>query len=212
MGASPHIGGAGSPMLGGDGASFPALRSNPSAVPGIARSTRTPSDHAPSPLTPQLSGGGAQDLQRAMMQQQQQQQQQAQRIMHGINQMGRGMDGINPSWPQTQQQQAQQQAGAYAMSPPGSAGFGAAASPTGGPQWAGGAGAGAQFAYNAGSPSAGPQGQQDGGMGPVSRQTSATPAPHQQQQQQQQLAAQNNAMGDQAGLNVDFNDMFNWGQ
>ena len=74
-GGQPHLG---SPMLGGspDAPSFPALRSNPS-VPGIARSTRTPSDHAPSPLTPQLSGG-AQDLQRAMLQQQQQQQQQQQ--------------------------------------------------------------------------------------------------------------------------------------
>ncbi|CAL1701922.1 unnamed protein product [Somion occarium] len=49
---------------------IPALRSNP-AMPGIARSTRTPSDHAPSPLTP---GQRAEDYQRAMLAQQQQQQ------------------------------------------------------------------------------------------------------------------------------------------
>ena len=202
-GASPHIG---SPMLGGsaDGTNFPALRSNPT-VPGIARSTRTPSDHAPSPLTPQLSGGGSQDLQRALMQQGQRNMMHAQG--HGMSQMGMG--GMNPSWPQAQQQQqaAAQMQGAYGMSPPGSAGFGSmpggAPSPAGGgqqQQWA--QGAGGQFAYNAGSPSAG-RPPSDGNAGPGSRQASATPAPHQQM-------TQNSPMGDQAGLNADF-DMFNWG-
>lgn len=199
-GGSPHIG---SPMLGGsaDGNAFPALRSNPS-VPGIARSTRTPSDHAPSPLTPQLSGGRSEEMQRAMMQQQR-------NMFHGQNpgmaQMA-GMGGMNPSWPQTQQPGPMPHGqGSYSMSPPGSAGFGnmpgGAPSPASGQQWS--QPGGGSFAFNAASPSAGQP--SDGNPRPGSRQTSATPVPL-----QQQPMPQNSPMGDQAGLS-DF-DIFTWGQ
>ena len=207
----------GSPMLGGDGVSFPALRSNPS-VPGIARSTRTPSDHAPSPLTPQLSGG-AQDLQRAMMAQQGQRGMNPNMLHgqnHGMGQMAQmGLAGLNAGWPQSQQQQQQQMPGphgqSYGMTPPGSAGFGSmpgGGSPVGGgggqqQQWPQGVQGGPSFAFNAGSPSGQPT-PEGLNQGPGSRQTSATPAPHQQM-------VQNNPMGDQAGLNVDFNEMFTWG-
>lgn len=195
QGASPHIG---SPMLGGtpDGNNFPALRSNAS-VPGIARSTRTPSDHAPSPLTPQLSGR-PEDMQRAMMQQ-------GQRNMLQNQAMSQlGMGGMNQSWQQGQQMgnSMPHAQASYGMTPPGSAGYGSmsggAPSPAAGQQWAQ-AGAG-QFSFNGASP----PGQPSDGNTPGSRQTSATPAPHQQM-------AQNSPMGgDQAGLN-DF-DLFSWTQ
>lgn len=193
--SSPHIG---SPMLGGpmDNSLPSALRSNP-GVPGIARSTRTPSDHAPSPMTPQLSqrsGGQMQeDYQRAMMQQ-------AQRAMaQGGGQMGMG--NMNPAWPQ-QQQSAQMTQGSYGgmNTPSNVAGYGGMAG--GNPALAGGqqqwSPSGASFPFNAGSPT----GQMDGG-GPGSRQTSATPAPQSQM-------ARNSPMADQNALS-DF-DIFNWEQ
>lgn len=196
-GASPHIG---SPMLGGpaDGGNFPAaLRSNP-GVPGIARSARTPSDHAPSPMTPQISQGRSghmDDFQRAMM---------AQRNLAqagGMNQLGGG--NMNPAWPQSQGMAGQVMPGA--MSSPGNAGFGGMSgggSPSigGQQQWSPNS-AGGQFSFNSRSPSAGPQ--SDVSLAD-SRQTSATPAPL--------GMAQNSPMpgGDQAGLS-DF-DIFDWGQ
>jgi hypothetical protein len=59
------------------GQGFPILRSN-STIPGIARSTRSPSESAPSPMTPRGppargSSLSQEDYQRMMMQQQQQQ-------------------------------------------------------------------------------------------------------------------------------------------
>lgn len=199
-GSSPHIG---SPMLGGptDGGNFPAaLRSNP-GVPGIARSARTPSDHAPSPMTPQLSqrsSGQMDDFQRAMMQQ-------AQRNMAqggGMSQLG----NMNAAWPQAQQNQMQANQGSFgAMSPPGSAsGFGGmpGGSPSlgGSQQWSPNS-TGGSFPFNAGSPSANMQGAD----APGSRQASATPAPQQQLSQNDTLAG-----ADQTGLS-DF-DIFDWGQ
>ncbi|GJE84801.1 hypothetical protein PsYK624_008770 [Phanerochaete sordida] len=196
-GASPHIG---SPMLGGpgDGSNFPAaLRSNP-GVPGIARSARTPSDHASSPMTPQISqgrGGQMDDFQRAMM---------AQRNLQGggMNQLAGG--NMNASWPQSQGMVGQGMSGA--MSPPGSAGFvgmpgGGSPSIGGQQQWSPNNASG-QFPFNARSPSAGPQGDISISE---SRQTSATPAP-------MAGMAQNSPMpgGDQGGLN-DF-DIFDWTQ
>ncbi len=205
-GSSSHIG---SPMLGGpnDG-SFPALRSNP-GVPGIARSTRTPSDHGASPMTPQLSQRGSvqmEDYQRAMMQQ-------GQRGMTpntpnpSSGQMGVG--NINSAWPQGQSgtPHISHGQGSYGMSPPGSAGYGNMSggvhSPAGN-QWVH---TGGQFPYAAASP-AGSQHPSDGGAGPNSRQTSATPAsnPH-----QQQMLQNSPSMGDQAGLS-DLEFFNNWGQ
>ena len=198
-GASPSIG---SPMLGGpgDGGNFPAaLRSNP-GVPGIARSARTPSDHAPSPMTPQISqgrGGQMDDFQRAMM---------AQRNLAqggGMNQLGGG--NMNPQWPQSQGMGGNPGMPG-AMSPPGSAGGFGGMSGGGSPaiggqqQWSPNSGGG-QFPFNTGSPSAGPQDMSGAG----SRQASATPAPT-------AGLAQNSPMpgGDQSGLN-DF-DIFDWDQ
>ncbi|KAG6856170.1 hypothetical protein H0H87_006854 [Tephrocybe sp. NHM501043] len=87
----------GSPMSGDP--TFPALRSNPS-IPGIARSTRSPSDGAVSPMTPRVpTRGGAQDDYQRMMQAQQQMQ-------------ARGMSAGSPVYnPQQQQQQQTQQMG-----------------------------------------------------------------------------------------------------
>lgn len=202
-GSSPHIG---SPMLGGavDGNNFPpALRSNPS-VPGIARSTRTPSDHAASPMTPQLGQRTLNPMQdeynRAMMGG-------GQRNMNPHAQAG-GM-GINTSWPQNQHQNQQspqqmgQPQGGFGMATPGSAGgysvgmAGNSSSPH--QQW----NQGGQFPFSAGSPAQ----QSDVMTLQPPRQASATPAPL---QQQQPSLAQNSPMGEQTGLN-DF-DIFNWAQ
>jgi hypothetical protein len=54
-----------SSSFGNDAILFPALRSN-STIPGIARSTRSPSDGAPSPMSPQMSRGSSQDMRRMM--------------------------------------------------------------------------------------------------------------------------------------------------
>lgn len=203
-GSSPHVG---SPMLGGsvDGNNFPpTLRSNPS-VSGIARSTRTPSDHAGSPMTPQLSQRTSNAMQDnfnpAMMGG-------GQRNMNlsqggGMGQMGSNM---NAAWSQNQQspQHMSQGQGGFGMSPSASAGgfngMGGNASSPPHQQW----NHGGQFPFSAGSP-AGNQQHEVVSLQPA-RQTSATPAPHQQQPQ----LAQNSPMGDQTGLN-DF-DIFNWAQ
>lgn len=141
MMAQQRMGQSGSTVQGGMGMgmspmdpnAIPALRSNP-AMPGIARSTRTPSDHAPSPMTPQL-GQGAQDYQRAMLAQQQQQQHQVQRGMsmssHPManSNLSGGMTN-NPNWQQMgsplnpQIPSNQDHSSTYGMSPTGSAGQG----------------------------------------------------------------------------------------
>ncbi|PFH50336.1 hypothetical protein AMATHDRAFT_61265 [Amanita thiersii Skay4041] len=79
----------GSPMIGSNDGFPPTLRSN-ATIPGIARSTRSPSDTAPSPITPRSGsafrrGGslGPEDYQRMMMKQQQQQNQSPQGNMFG---------------------------------------------------------------------------------------------------------------------------------
>ncbi|KAI0346963.1 hypothetical protein BDW22DRAFT_1425055 [Trametopsis cervina] len=183
--SSPHVG---SPMLGGptDGPAFPpALRSNPS-VPGIARSTRTPSDHAPSPMTPQLSQMGNQ---RGMNQ----------LVQGGMGQMG----NMNASWQQNPQSNQMAQSQGYGMSPPGSAGGfsgmpGNASSPSRQSQ---------QWTQNGQMGFVGGMGSQIGdamGLPPGSRQASATPM------LQHQLSQNNSPMGDGTGLN-DF-DIFNWSQ
>jgi hypothetical protein len=197
-GSSPHIG---SPMLGStpDQGNFPSpLRSNP-GVPGIARSTRTPSDHVPSPMTPQLSRSASQmdDLQRAMAQQR--------NMGQGGGMMQLSAGNMNAAWPQAQVSHMQPNPGLFgATSPPGSAsGYGGiAGSPSIGGQQQWSPNGGGSFPFNVGSPSAAPDIPSAG-----SRQTSATPAPHQQPQM-----PQNSPMpgGDQTGLN-DF-DLFDWGQ
>lgn len=98
------------------------LRSN-ATMPGIARSTRTPSDHMTSPMTPQMSqrvpGHMSEDYQRAMLQNNQ-------RAM--ASQMpGQGVPSF-PSGPQGGNWQPQvggSGQGSYGGSPPGSAGPGA---------------------------------------------------------------------------------------
>lgn len=134
-----HGGSPSHPSPGTDGQGFPVLRSN-STIPGIARSTRSPSEAAPSPMTPRGppargSSLGQEDYQRMMMQQQHAQAQ---------AQVARGMSSApspvynqqqqqqHSQWPQNQNQNQGQQAmqmnmsmgqqGPYGMSPPGSAG------------------------------------------------------------------------------------------
>lgn len=205
-----------------DGASFPALRSNP-GVPGIARSIRTPSDHMQSPMTPQRGTSQTpDDYQRAMMQQQQQQQ--GQRGMTpgqdgGFMGMGNaGMQGSAGWGGQGQQNVAGMGGGSYGMTPPNSAGVvgqgspfvggmsNGVSSPVVGSSWSQGAG------FSTGSPVGQGQVQQHqqqmgvGGVdvvGPV-RQTSMTPAPHSQMSQNSPV------VGDQTGMS-DF-DLFNWNQ
>ncbi|CCM03978.1 uncharacterized protein FIBRA_06134 [Fibroporia radiculosa] len=182
----------GSPIPGGvDGSQFPALRSNP-PVPGIARSTRTPSDSAPSPgVSQRISGHSPDDLQRAMMMQQAQQ-----RGIAPQMQQGSGFPQMN--WSQGNQSQMAQIAahrqGSYGMTPPNSAGatqvgFGGmqgAPSPAQGGaqnQWQQNTGNG-QFPFVAQSPVA-TQHLSDPSMTP--RQASATPV---------QQMAQNSPGGD----------------
>ncbi|TBU61264.1 hypothetical protein BD310DRAFT_946699 [Dichomitus squalens] len=199
----------GSPMV--DGPQFPALRSNP-GMPGIARSTRTPSDSNPSPVSGQrmsMSGQSPEDQQRAMMMQQAQVQQrgmapQQQQMQAGF---GNGNPMANQAYAAHMQQMGMgaQNPNPYGMgSPPGSAG-GAPSPAAGGQMYGGmggqgfpGAGGGGGGPFMAPSPSA----SQHDGMTP-GRQTSATPAPHPQM-------GGANPGGDQVGLSeLDF---FNWGQ
>lgn len=196
---------AGSPIPGGmDGSQFPALRSNP-GVPGIARSSRTPSDHTPSPAVSQrMSSQASEEYQRAVMMQQAQQ-----RGMTPHLQQNAGFAQMN--WPQTNQPQVPQGQGPYGMSPPNSAGAthggGYGGLPGGGPSSAQSGGhnwpqnaAGGQFPFVATLPAAS-QHHSDTAMTP--RQASATPIPHQQM-------SQNSPSADQAGLSE--LDMFNWMQ
>ncbi|KAG6332588.1 hypothetical protein ID866_6501 [Astraeus odoratus] len=84
--------GGGSPMVPPPNDTFPALRSN-AAIPGIARSTRSPSDGVHSPMTPRAPSRLSQqqqppnDYQQAMLQQQ-----------HAQSPFGQ-----NPNWPQGNQ-------------------------------------------------------------------------------------------------------------
>lgn len=190
---SPHVG---SPLTlpGGGNDNFPALRSN-STIPGIARSTRSPSDGAPSPMTPRITQRGVsvgqEDFQRMMMQQQQQQQQNQQRGMQ---------QGFNPQ--QMQQQQPthwQQQMGGhnqgFGMSRPPSAGFGVPSPPGGGGNWQQGGGGSYPFAPSPGSHS---------DLAHTPRHMSATPIP-------QQMHSQNNTPTVEPPLPTDL-DLFNWAQ
>ena len=93
---------------------FPVLRSN--TIPGIARSTRSPSDGAPSPMTPRAPTRGPsmghEDYQRMMQAQQQQQGAAAAALSMG------GQNTFNPqsqNWQQQQQHQQQQQQLSQAM-------------------------------------------------------------------------------------------------
>lgn len=192
---------AGSPMsLPGDhGNAFPALRSN-STIPGIARSTRSPSDSAPSPMTPRAPTRGPsmsqEDYSRALLQAQQTQ---ANRLLTAHNQMQQQQQQQQQSnWQHQQQQQAMQmshgQGSSYGMSPPGSAGMGSyggnAPSPSNSQNWS-------QGAYPF-APSPGAH-QSDRGGAQTPRHLSATPAPQQHQQQNTSPPT------DQS----DF-DLFNW--
>lgn len=199
---------------------IPALRSNPS-MSGISRSTRTPSDSAPSPaagMSQRISGHTPDDLQRAMMLQQAQQRGMTPQQM--MQQNAGPMPQVN--FAQNVQQQMSpmgQGAGSYGMSPPNSAGpgggfgggmqggMGGTPQPSGAGgqnQWqqqnVNGLGNG-QFPFVAPSPAAS-QHHSDPSMTP--RQMSATPAPG-------QAMAQNSPQVDQGGL-ADFGDIFNWGQ
>ncbi|KAH9938695.1 uncharacterized protein B0H18DRAFT_23537 [Fomitopsis serialis] len=198
---------------------IPTLRSNPS-MSGIARTTRTPSDSAPSPaagMSQRISGHTPEDLQRAMLLQQAQQRGMTPHQMMQQN-VGGGMPQM--SFQQNVQQQMSpmgQGHSSYGMSPPNSAGpgggfgggvqggMGGVPQPGAGGQnqWhqnANGLGTG-QFPFVAPSPGAS-QHHSDRSMTP--RQMSATPAPG-------QAMAQNSPQVDQGGLN-DFGDIFNWGQ
>ncbi|KAL4241524.1 hypothetical protein ABKN59_000071 [Abortiporus biennis] len=170
---------------------FPALRSNP-GVPGIARSTRTPSDHAPSPMTPQMMqrqpSQTPEDLQR-MFQHQRSMMSTSQDAAASPSNMQNGM------WSQGQQASM---GNTYGMNPPGG-GYPSSSSPAG-QNWSQGGGTGGGFPMSAGSPVAGQTMADIAG----SRQTSMTPAPNQQPIQQ------NSPSMDQSGLN-DF-DIFNWTQ
>lgn len=168
-----------------------------SAIPGIARSMRSPSDGAPSPQTPQGGlarvGSLGQDEYQRMMQQQQQQQ--------AVRAMSSQSAGFNQQMSGMGQQMAQMQG--YGMSPPSSTSgtpFGggggggiSAPSPTsgGGQNWGTPAQGGYPFAPSpAGSDHA--------------RHMSATPV----SQQQTQMTPQSSPPADPM-LSGDF-DLFNW--
>lgn len=152
-GSPPMSAGAGSDI-------FPALRSNSSSIPGIARSTRSPSDGAASPMSPQISRGPQQDMRRMMS--------------GGANGMGGGVGGFSPQLPNWQQknQQTQQPMPMGHLQPPSYGGGGVGGGGGGGQNWNG---------YPlAPSPNS-------GGYQPerthTPRQSSLTPVPPQQQMQ-----------------------------
>jgi len=199
--ASSPTGAGGNAM---DPAAVSTLRSNP-GMPGIARSTRTPSDHMSSPMTPQSaqrqSSQSAEEYQRAMIQHTQRGMT-PQTQSPGISQLSGAVP--NGNWQQGQPNAAQMGHGqaSYGMASPGSAGGALnhmpnnAPSPVGNQGWSQNGGGVSQYPFNASSPvSLG----QDGSS---SRQTSMTPAPHQM--------SQNSPVTDQNSLG-DF-DLFNWNQ
>ena len=155
----PHGGagaGGGSPMAPPLNDTFPTLRSN-STIPGIARSTRSPSDGVHSPMTPRAPSRLSHHQQQAsneyqqqvMLQQQQQQQQHAQ---SPFNQ--------NPNW--AQQGGQAQMGGVGSMQVNGYPSIGGAS--MGSPNGVVGMGGGGFFA---GAPSPSNQSWQHGGGGMV---------------------------------------------
>lgn len=175
---------AGSPPIsssfGSDTNNFPALRSN-STIPGIARSTRSPSDGVPSPMSPQMPRG-TQDMRRMM-----------------DPNMGRGgigqIPGFNqqmPNWQQKNQLGQQQQPSMGQMQP---ANY-SLPQGTGGNSFGGGQNWGTNQYPMASSPNSGGV-YQDQTM--ISRQSSSTPAPQMQGSPPPQQTLQN-----------EF-EMFNWG-
>jgi hypothetical protein len=177
---------AGSPPMsssfGSDTNNFPALRSN-STIPGIARSTRSPSDGAPSPMSPQIPRGPTQDMRRMM-----------------DPSMGRGgmgqMPGFNqqmPNWQQKNQLGQQQQSMSMGQLQPTNYGL---PQGTGGNSFGGGQNWGTNQYPMASSPNSGGV-YQDQSM--ISRQSSSTPAPQMQGSPPPQQTLQN-----------EF-EMFNWG-
>jgi len=199
---SPMVPSDFAPSSGSGGGGGPPMRSN-SAIPGIARSTRSPSDGAPSPLMPRgmptrVGSIGQEEYQRMMLQQQ-----------HG--QAVRAMASQSPAFNQHQQMMAAGGGGAssnwsqqggpnYGMSPSDNAsGFGGgggpgpgAPSPTNhGQSWSTATHGGYPFAP---SPSASDH----------VRNMSATPAP----QQQNQATTHDSPPTDQM-IPSDF-DLFNW--
>lgn len=194
------------PSIGGnamDPNMIPSLRSNP-GMPGIARSTRTPSDHGPSPMTPQSAqrsqNQSAEEYQRAMIQH-------AQRGMTphtqspAMPQMAGGVPNSNWQQAHANQPSMGHGQGPYGMSPSNSTGniggMSNASSPAGNQAWSQNAGGMSQHTFNTGSPAPGL-----GQDGSSSRQTSMTPAPHQMNQ--------GSPVTDQNGMG-DF-DLFNWNQ
>jgi hypothetical protein len=151
--SSPQMSAAGS-----DGQSFPALRSN-STLPGIARSTRSPSDGALTPMSPQIPRGSLQDMRRM-----------ANSSMGG--QMGGQMPGFNQQMPNWQQKNQQQQSMPMAhLQPPN---YGVQPSVV----------AGNSYGNAAGNQSWPGQYPNPGGYQlEQTRQSSSTPAPQQQQMQ-----------------------------
>ena len=189
---------AGSPMPLPVNDTFPTLRSN-SAIPGIARSTRSPSDSAPSPMTPRAPTRGPslgqEDYQRAMMQQ-------APSRAMTVQSPAFNQHIQASNWQQNQQQQAMQmshgQGSTYGMTPPGSAGlgvspYGGVPSPPNSQNWSQGI---YPFAPSPGQQSDHPQ---------TPRHMSATPAP------QQQMQPQNTSPPAEQFGPSDF-DIFNWAQ
>lgn len=171
-----------------DGNSFPALRSN-STIPGIARSTRSPSDGAPSPLSPQMTRGPSQDMRR----------------MVNPSNMGQ-MSGFSPqmpNWQQKNQLGQQQQTMPMGHLQPPNYGVQPAA---GGNMFGGGPVSNQQnWGSNpypmASSPNSGGYQQSEQTL-LNSRQSSSTPAPQMQHQG-------NSPPAQQHSLN-EF-EMFNWG-
>jgi hypothetical protein len=202
-GSPPH----GHPPMGngmGGGDQFAMMRSNSnSALPGIARSGRSPTDG--SSMQGRIVSGSqpsAEDMQRALFMQQQRNMMGAQNNNQGYvnpQQIFNGGGGNN--WGQQQQQQqggmgGQQQQG-YGMSPPPSAGgqgnSGYMSSPDPQQQWGqGGGGLNTQYSYNA-APS------------PAGDRTSATPTPS------QQMSHSPPGSMDPSQSLSDF-DLFNWAQ
>lgn len=182
---------AGSPPMsssfGNDTNPFPALRSN-SAIPGIARSTRSPSDGALSPMSPQMPRGPTQDMRRMMNSS----------MSGGMGQMS-GFNQQMPNWQQKNQlgQQLQQsvpmghlqQAPNYGVQP-GAGGNSFGGSPVSNHNW------GTNQYPMASSPNSG--GYPDQTM--IPRQSSSTPAPQMQGSPTAQQTSPN-----------EF-DLFNWSQ
>ncbi|KAF9268350.1 hypothetical protein L218DRAFT_1073660 [Marasmius fiardii PR-910] len=208
-------GGVGSPMLtgsaGGDNNSFPpVLRSN-SAIPGIARSARSPPDGGvQSPMTPRMPNRGSMgqdDFARMLMQQQQGGQQRGMQPQSGFNPQQQMQASSN--W-QQQQQMGLGPNSPYGMNnrPDSAAGFAGGGSYGGG---VGGGGQGSNSVVGGGSPpglsqtwgtpnnnpnasypfaTSSPGHQSD--LAPT-RHMSATPAPGQQPMQAQNMISPTSA-------------------